>query len=450
MATPTAVAPTPPQSPRRDLSWWRDPQRAGLLMTAFFLLTLFSAPVVPYFWVGPGSPGSAQPMAAAWRWGFTAFLAWRVTRGGRISRVLLILGTGLTYAGAALQLAPHWTPAQFGKLGLSGAELALLLSPAVFQRTRPAHWHWQAKRTRVLPPPALLLASLAAGLAATLLGLYRITDPATLHACDKAMAAAQCATVTAGIPLRWLASAPGLPSVNWAALTWDWAELTVLAVPVCYALWRATWGRGKPIGDRYPDPGGTATRGRRKPARFTVALSVIAAAGLAGSVGAAAGIVIRTGTYDANTAFLAPGRTVQVTLAPGRYGVFGGCADLGCAAVDPRYLSVRDALGALALANDPIFENRTAGGMVFDRYLHFDISASSPQIVSIHLTGDPAGNPRLPVFVGPSQSKLRALSRLILAAAGSAVALLGSLACLAWLLTRTRPGSRGRGARDVR
>jgi len=74
---------------RRVIALWRDPRRAGWLMGAWFLVSLVVPPVL-YVHAGTGGapPG---PSAGAFGWVLSAFLAWRVARGGRISRMLLIL-----------------------------------------------------------------------------------------------------------------------------------------------------------------------------------------------------------------------------------------------------------------------------------------------------------------------------------------------------------------------
>ena len=48
---------------------------------------------------------SSSPQNPLWPFLSTAFLAWRVSRGGRISRMILVIGSGVTYAGTALAVA---------------------------------------------------------------------------------------------------------------------------------------------------------------------------------------------------------------------------------------------------------------------------------------------------------------------------------------------------------
>ena len=75
---------------------WRDPRRAGVLMVAYFLLALPDEPVV-YVTAGSQRPGLAAHESGALA---LAFFAWRVTRGGRISRMWLILGSGAGFLAA--------------------------------------------------------------------------------------------------------------------------------------------------------------------------------------------------------------------------------------------------------------------------------------------------------------------------------------------------------------
>jgi hypothetical protein len=114
-------------------SLWRDPRRAGWLMSAYFLLSLVTGPVI-YLRVGPAP---LVPGPGAFGWVFSAFFAWRVTRGGRVSRVLLIVGAVLSCLAAVSMVAFRFTPAALGVLAAGGVQVAVLLSPAVYQRTRP-------------------------------------------------------------------------------------------------------------------------------------------------------------------------------------------------------------------------------------------------------------------------------------------------------------------------
>src|SRR5262245_60672741 len=66
------------------------------------------------------------------------FLTWRVWQGGSISRVLLILLSMGEYSGAAFHVARMPGPADLWLLAASAGQVALLVSHAVYQRTRPS------------------------------------------------------------------------------------------------------------------------------------------------------------------------------------------------------------------------------------------------------------------------------------------------------------------------
>lgn len=230
------------------ISVWRDPRRAGWLMWAYFLLSLAVGPVV-HLSVGSASPGHAGD---GYDWIFSAFFSWRVTRGGRISRMLLIVGTGFGYLGTAFNVAGHFGPATFGVLAICVVQLALLMSPSVYWRTRPQGWAEPPAATRVLPPLTLLLLGVFAGLSVTLIGLAHGGWP--LPGCDDpgAAPALPCGSFAEGYPLAWVTAAHGAPSANWAAMAKDWVQYAVIAASVLYTLWLATLARRAPLSTRFP------------------------------------------------------------------------------------------------------------------------------------------------------------------------------------------------------
>jgi hypothetical protein len=110
---------------------WQDPEWAWLLMVAYFLLSLVTGISISVG-VGPG-PFSLSG------WVATAFFAWRVAFGGRISRMLLIVLSWAGFIFAVVLVRTGFSVAEFGILVASVAQIALLLSPAVYVRTRPDH-----------------------------------------------------------------------------------------------------------------------------------------------------------------------------------------------------------------------------------------------------------------------------------------------------------------------
>ncbi|TVZ05149.1 hypothetical protein EAS64_11150 [Trebonia kvetii] len=234
---------------RFAIGMWHDPRRAGWLMWAYFLLSLIVGSVV-YLSVGPASSG--QP-GHGYNWIFSAFFAWRVTRGGRISRMLLILGAGLGYLETAFTVARHFGPATFGVLAIYIVQLALLMSPSVYQRTRPRDWAEPPAATRVLPPLTLLLLGVFAGLSVTLLGLAGMgPGPAAPGCVASAAPPGLCDTLADGTPLRWVTLHDGLPSAHWAAMAKDWVQWSVVSTSMLYGLWLAKLARREPLRTTFP------------------------------------------------------------------------------------------------------------------------------------------------------------------------------------------------------
>jgi len=225
---------------------WRDPRRAGLLMGAYFLISLAAGPVV-YAEVGSGPPAPAGHVFGA---AAAGFLAWRVTRGGRVSRTLLIIAAEIAFLVTASGIASSFGPVLFGLLAAYAAQVALLLSPAVYQRTRPPGWAAPPGWARLRPPLVVILLGVLAGLVVTLLGLSSMSGPPP--GCDLGdggrLTGIVCETVAEGAPLRWLTAYHDAPVVNWAAMTRDWAQYAVISVAALYGCWLATRAREETAG----------------------------------------------------------------------------------------------------------------------------------------------------------------------------------------------------------
>jgi hypothetical protein len=86
-------------------------------------------------------PDQSDPLAFL----ASVFLAWRVSCGGRIARMLLILYSGASYAAAALDVARSWNAAVVTLLIVAAAQVALLLS-------EPVYWHTRATPATVRMP----------------------------------------------------------------------------------------------------------------------------------------------------------------------------------------------------------------------------------------------------------------------------------------------------------
>jgi hypothetical protein len=155
---------------------WRDPRRAWLLMTAWFLVSLATGPVVSVHVSADGSP-RISILTRLIDWALSAFFAWRVTRGGRVSRLLLILANGSALIALVMTLAADFRPqaagaklAELGMVAALAAQVALLMSPAVYRRTRPGGQPGEMVALWRRRWPGPLVTALAAGAALGLIG----------------------------------------------------------------------------------------------------------------------------------------------------------------------------------------------------------------------------------------------------------------------------------------
>lgn len=105
---------------------WRRPG-AGEILLAYLLLA-----TVESIWNWLWRPLNAQDPL---QWLLvTAFLTWRVSRGGRISRVLLIIGSGLDCAAAVLAVARSWNFSIMALVIIYAVQVELLVSPSTVAR----------------------------------------------------------------------------------------------------------------------------------------------------------------------------------------------------------------------------------------------------------------------------------------------------------------------------
>jgi hypothetical protein len=184
---------------------------------------------------------------------FVAFLTWRVLVGGWISRGYLILIAARGYLDTALGLARAWQPIQLWLLAAFAAQVALLVSPAVYERARPAD---KAGR-RPGPMPLvgtprwwMVPAGLLAGLALTLAMLGN-EGWAAIPGCGptgipQASLPSRCIVLARGAPLRILYGNGGLPGIDIVALMRDWAQWSLISITAICVLRIVLYGR-KPI-----------------------------------------------------------------------------------------------------------------------------------------------------------------------------------------------------------
>jgi hypothetical protein len=186
----------------------------------------------------PSLPAQAQPF-----WFLLAvFLAWRVSRGGRTSRLILILVSMFSFAGAAFIGTPHWSPRILALLAIYAAQVALLVSPAIYQRTRryPAPDRLKAESMRWTPPLWLPLSALLTGLVVTLVSLASM-GWAAIPGCGPIGATIahlpnQCFGLAQGYPVRFLTAYQGTPLIYKTGLAEDWAHWAIVSFAVFYVL----------------------------------------------------------------------------------------------------------------------------------------------------------------------------------------------------------------------
>lgn len=174
---------------------------------------------------------------------FLAFLAWRISRGGGISRIGLIGWSALGYAAVATMIARVWSLPALGLLAIHAVQIALLTSPAVYQRTRrDDHAALPGPRAqRGWPPLWLVSAGLLAGLVVTLLYLANMSWT-PIPGCGVPGASleqlpARCIGLAQGYPLRFLTADQSIPLIDKEALIKDWAQWSLVSFSVFYLLW---------------------------------------------------------------------------------------------------------------------------------------------------------------------------------------------------------------------
>jgi len=209
---------------------WRRPGADEILLVFMLLAVIGSV----WSWLSH----TVSPQDALWSIVLTAFLTWRVSRGGRISRMILIIISGLSFAAVALDVARLWDRAAIAVAIICAAQIALLVSPPVYGRTRPTPipvraggWAQLLRR----PPPWLLPCGLLAGALLTL-ALLGNMDWIPVQGCRPAASSA-CIALAQGYPLRWLTAHQAMPVIYKGALLKDFAQWALVSTSVLYLAW---------------------------------------------------------------------------------------------------------------------------------------------------------------------------------------------------------------------
>jgi hypothetical protein len=209
---------------------WRQPG-AGEMLQAFLLLNVIAF-VLGLLW------RPALPRVGLVFFLVVVFCVWRVSRGGRISRMILIIVSGLSYVSAVLAVARSWDLLIVALIIIDAAQIALLVSPAVYGRTRRAPVQVRAEgwaRLARRPPSWLVPCGLVLGMVVTLAYLGSMNVVA-MPGCRPAAAAA-CSVLAEGYPLRWLTAPQSTPVIDKYALVRDCAQWALACSSILYLAW---------------------------------------------------------------------------------------------------------------------------------------------------------------------------------------------------------------------
>jgi hypothetical protein len=203
-------------------------------MTAYLILFAVAGP-----WPTGTFPSTAAHQADPTAIVIAAFLAWRVTRGSWLARRLMLFYTICGIAG--LVNSPGMRSGSLTGLGLLGiylAQIALLVSTPVYNRTRknqpgrapdgPPPW--------ALPPRWMPITAATAGVIITLITLGSMSFQsvpgcqAPGYLAPHSAPLAECTTMAEGYPVRYLSAMPALSLNSGTKVTA--ANLAVFADPV--------------------------------------------------------------------------------------------------------------------------------------------------------------------------------------------------------------------------
>jgi hypothetical protein len=211
---------------------WRRPG-VGEILLVYMLLD-----AIGFSWSWLSHSASPQNLLPSFL--IDAFLAWRVSRSGRVSRMILIIGSVVFYAAAVLAVARRWDLAILALVIIGAAQVVLLFSPPVYGRTRrPGPIHVRAQSWSQLlpprPPPWLLPWGLLTGVLVTLACLGNM-DWVAISGCRPAASDA-CTALAEGYPLRWLTAIQGAPVISKEALLKDSVQWALGCTSLLYLAW---------------------------------------------------------------------------------------------------------------------------------------------------------------------------------------------------------------------
>jgi len=205
---------------------------AGEILLVYLLL---AAAGLIVSWLSPGW-SRQDPLASLLA---TAFLVWRVSRGGWFSRGILLIASGAFCATAVLAVARSWDVTAVILVVIGVAQVALTVSPPVYGRTRrpapvavrAAGWAQLFRR----PPAWLLPCGLLAGTLLTL-ALLGSMGWVAVPGCRPAASDA-CSALAEGYPLRWLTAHQNDPVISKRALLRDGVQWALAGTSLLYLAW---------------------------------------------------------------------------------------------------------------------------------------------------------------------------------------------------------------------
>ena len=215
---------------------WRKP---GALMAAYVVLyAIMGAQPGTKHWAT-----TSQLTADAVGVAIAAIFAWRVARGGAVSRILCIVWTiGFLNRAFVGRDGPTSGSLIFGYLAINLAQLALLVSTPIYERTR-GDWADRppsSGRMWPVPPWWFAVVALAGGLLFTLISLASMDGQ---HVPGCVSNGSQCATLARGYPEHFLSAIPvdsgraAYAVLNAGAAAENVAVWTVLSFAACYLIW---------------------------------------------------------------------------------------------------------------------------------------------------------------------------------------------------------------------